>query len=123
MPLLLASCANVPKYKRSNGKFDEWRSYEGTNFGPHSGTLVAVDVQGNTVTIVRGKNQRVYPVTADTRVMHEGTDIPLSKLPLNQQIKFTVSDDGQRLLTIWYGKGVAPLRAAPPPKAERNTYL
>lgn len=101
--LLVSACFSVPKYKRANGRFDEWELYETKHFYPSNGTVTAVDPAAGTVTILNGKNSRVFTVTAGTRIMHEGTDIPLAQLPLNQTIKYTLSQDGSRLLTIWYG--------------------
>jgi hypothetical protein len=101
--LLLSGCQNVPKYKRSSGRFDEWVSYQGKNFTPIVGTLSGVDLSAQTITVTRGTKVALFPVTPETRIMHEGTDITLAQLPLNQTIKFTLSADGQRLLTIWYG--------------------
>jgi hypothetical protein len=101
--LLVTACQNVPKYKKSNGKFDEWSGYEGKHFHPSTGVVSAIDTTANTITISTGKDSKVYPVTAQTRIIHEGADIPLAQLPLNQQVKFTLSDDGVQLLTVWYG--------------------
>jgi hypothetical protein len=101
--LLVSACQNVPKYKRSNGKFNEWSSYEGKNFSPSRGTVAAVDTAANSVTIIDGKNTKVFTVTPATRIMHEGADITLAQLPLHQEIKFTMADDRKQLLTIWYG--------------------
>jgi hypothetical protein len=101
--LLLPACQNVPKYKRSSGKFAEWSSYEGRSFSPSNGKVTAVDPVAQTITIANGDNTKVYPVTSETRIMHEGDDITLSQLPLNQDIKFTMSEDRKRLLTVWYG--------------------
>jgi hypothetical protein len=101
--LLLSACQNVPKYKRSNGKFDEWGSYEGKNFQPSNGTVVAIDPTANTITIKKGEVSKDYPVTAETRLMHEGTDITLAEFPINTQVKFSLSEDGSHLDTVWYG--------------------
>jgi hypothetical protein len=101
--VLLPACQNVPKYKRSSGKFAEWSSYEGRSFSPSNGTVTAVDTTAQTITITQDENSRVFPVTSETRIMHEGDDITLAQLPLNQEIKFTLSYDRKRLLTVWYG--------------------
>jgi Cu/Ag efflux protein CusF len=101
---LVSACADVPKYKKSSGKFDEWQSYEGANFKPMTGSVAAVDPVANTVTINHEKKSVVFPVTSITRIMHEGSDIPLAQLPLNQTVRYTVSEDGTQLLTIWYGQ-------------------
>jgi hypothetical protein len=119
--LLMTGCQNVPKYKTASGKFDEWKGYEGRNFAPSSGTVTAVDATANTVTISRGKDSKVYPVTAQTRIMHEGDDIPLAKLPLNTAVKYTISQDGQRLLTLWYGHAINRTRA-PQQHQDKNTF-
>jgi hypothetical protein len=111
--LLLPACQNVPKYKKSNGRFDEWQSVEGKHFAPSTGTVAAVDLQANTVTITKSADTRVVTVTPHTRIIHEATDIPLAQLPLNQDIRYTMSTDGQQLLTIWYGHLLyAPQRPA-----------
>jgi hypothetical protein len=122
---VFSACQNVPKYKKSNGKFDEWGSYEGKNFKPSSGTITATDLKANTVTITRGTNSRVFPVTPQTRIMHEGTDITLAQLPLNEAVKYTLAGDGTQLLTIWYGHGVAQLHGGPQHKSQssQNTYF
>lgn len=102
--LLLPACQNVPKYKRSSGKFDEWKSFEGRNFSPSNGTVGATDPTAGTITITQQDGTNiVYPVTSETRIMHDGTDITLAQLPLKQAIKFTLTDDHKRLLTVWYG--------------------
>lgn len=101
--LLLSSCQNVPKYKHSSGKFDEWKSYQGNNFEPVSGAVAAIDTQANTITIIRDKKKTVFPVTSETRIMHQTALIPLSQLPVNTAVRYTVSDDGAKLLTVWYG--------------------
>jgi hypothetical protein len=105
--LVCAACQNIPKYKKSSGKFNEWASFEGKHFEPSSGTVTAVDPVLNTVTIRRTKETRVFPVSPTTRIMHETADITLAELPLNKPVKFTLSSDGQRLLTIWYGHELA----------------
>jgi hypothetical protein len=97
----------VPKYKKSSGKFDEWKGYEGRNFEPASGIVTAVDAAANTITVfAHGKNV-VINVLPTTRIMHEGTDITLAQLPLNSTIKYTFSDDGTQLRTVWYGHSQA----------------
>jgi hypothetical protein len=101
--LLVSACQNVPKYKRSSGKFDEWGTYQGKSFSPFTGTVAAVDPAAQTITITRGETTTSYAVTSETRIMHEGTDITIAQLPLNQAIKYTVAADGKRLLTVWYG--------------------
>lgn len=101
--LLLPGCQNVPKYKRSSGKFPEWETYEGKHFSPSNGTVTAVDTTASTVTITQGTATRVLTVTPETRIIHEAADVPLSQLPLNQQVKISLSEDGKRLISIWYG--------------------
>ena len=101
--LLVSACQNVPKYKKSNGRWDEWGSYQGKEFSPAKGTLTAVDPAAQTITILQGDTSKVFAVTSETQIMHEGTDITLAQLPLNQLIKFTVAPDHQHLLTVWYG--------------------
>ncbi len=102
--LVVTACQDVPKYKNHAGKFNEWATYEGKEFHPSNGTVGAVDPAGQTLTIMRNQTPTVFAVTPATRIMHEGTDITLAELPLGQAIKFTVSRDGKRLLTVWYGK-------------------
>jgi hypothetical protein len=101
--LLVSACQNVPKYKKSNGKFDEWSSYQGKHFEPSHGVVSAINPAAGTVTITNGKDVKVFPVTANTRIIDEGTDIPLAQLPLNEAVKYTVTEDGAHLLTVWYG--------------------
>jgi len=101
--LLLAGCQNVPKYKKSSGKFNEWASYEHRKYTPADGIVTAVDTAARSITITQGGKSSVFAVTAATRIMHEGTDIPLGQLPLNQAVKFTLADDRAQLLTVWYG--------------------
>jgi hypothetical protein len=101
--LLLSACQNVPKYKRSSGNFDEWATYQGKGFNPFNGTVLAVDTTANSITIKRENDTRVYAVTPATRIMHEGTDITLAQLPLNQAIRYTLTGDGKGLFTVWYG--------------------
>jgi hypothetical protein len=101
--LLLPACQNVPKYKRSGGKFDEWGTYQGKGFSPSNGAVLAVDTAANTITIKREDTPIVCSVTPRTRIMHEGTDITLDELPINHAIKFTLAADGRSLLTVWYG--------------------
>jgi hypothetical protein len=101
---LLCACQNVPKYKKSSGKFNEWSGYEGQNFSPSEGIVVAVNPPANTVTVlVRGKNV-VLNVLPTTRVLHEGVDITVAQLPLNQAVKIRFSKDGKELRSIWYGE-------------------
>jgi hypothetical protein len=101
--VLLSACQNVPRYKRASGKFDEWSTYQGKNFSPSSGTVLAVDTAANTITIKREETSIVCDVTPKTRITHEAADITLAQLPLNQAIKFTLAGDGKTLLTVWYG--------------------
>ncbi len=101
--LIVSGCQNVPKYKRSSGRFDEWGSYQGKSFSPLLGTVTAVDTAGQTITISRAAITTVFTVTPTTRMMHEGTDITLAEVPVNQAVKYTVASDGKRLLTVWYG--------------------
>ena len=107
--------------RRRSGKFNEWQSYEGKHFAPESGTVTAVDPATSKVTIARGNAVKVLTVTPDTRIMHEATDIPLAQLPLKTSIKYTLSDDGKQLLTIWYGHRLTPHRAAP--QKDRYSYF
>ena len=102
--LLVCACENTAKFKRSNGKFPEWETYESKHFFPSNGTVTVIDTTANSVTIVHGKDSNVYPVTSATRIIHEGTDIPLAQLPVNQPVKYTLSEDGHRLISIWYGQ-------------------
>jgi hypothetical protein len=101
--LLICACQDVPKYKRSAGHFPEWSEYEGKNFRPISCTVAGVDPVGNSITVIAGKRKRTFAVTSDTRIMHNGDDVPLASVPINQGIKISVSPDGQTLLSIWYG--------------------
>ena len=101
--LLISACANVPKYKYSNGRFPEWSTYEGKHFYPANGSVTAIDPSANTVTIGEGNEAKVFTITPATRIVHEGTDIPLTELPLNQKVKYIVSDDGRHLTSIWFG--------------------
>ena len=102
--LLLCACQSVPKYKKSNGKFDEWKDYEGRNFQPTSAVVVSVDAAANTVTVAEHGKNVVLNVLPTTRIMHEGTDIALVQLPVHTEIKITFSEDGTQLRTIWYGE-------------------
>jgi hypothetical protein len=109
--LLCAGCQNVPKYKRSSGKFDEWGMYQGNGFKPAEGTVTAVDVAAQTITIRAGKNAKVFTVTPDTRLVHDGDDITLAQFPLNTTVEFTVLNGGKELHSVWYGEheeNVAP---------------
>ncbi len=101
--LFAAACTNIPKYHPANGEFNDWQTYETKHFSPASGTVTAIDTTANTITIKKGKDLKVYPVLPDTRIIHESTDIPLAQVPLNQPIKFTLSQDGTRLLIVWWG--------------------
>lgn len=105
--LLLPACENVPKYKKSSGKFDEWGSYEGKHFNPSSGNVTATDLKANTITVASGKDIKVLTVSADTRIIHEGTDITLAELPLKTEVKYRMSDDGTQLLSVWFGHRLA----------------
>jgi len=100
--LLLPACQNVPKYKKSSGKFDEWGGYQGKTFSPTDGTDTAIDLTAQTITIGKGAGSHTYPVTSDTRILHDGEDITLAQLPVNQQIKYTLSEDHTHLITVWY---------------------
>jgi hypothetical protein len=101
---LLCGCQNVPKYKRSNGKFAEWSEYEGKSFSPSRGTVTAVDLKANAITIGSGKDSRVWPVTSTTRIINEGTDVPLSQLQVNQDVRYVTTPDRKELISVWYGK-------------------
>jgi hypothetical protein len=105
--LLLCACQNVPKYKKSSGKFDEWKAYQGDNFEPSSASVTAVDVAANTVTVSEHGKRVVLNVLPTTKIMHEGDDITLAQLPVKTEIKFTFSEDGKQLRTIWYGHSEA----------------
>ena len=109
--VLVTACQNVPKYKKSSGKFAEWSSYEGKHFSPANGTVTAIDTKANTVTIGQGENAKVFPVTPKTRIFHEGADIQLAQLPVNQGVKYTLSEDGKQLLILWYGQRLFTYRA------------
>jgi len=102
--LLLCGCQNVPKYKKDSGKFPEWAGYEGKNFYPSNGTVAAIDTTANTVTIIHGGGSKVYAVAPNTRIIHEGTDVPLAQLPVNQTIKYGLSPDGKQFRSIWFGQ-------------------
>jgi hypothetical protein len=110
--LLLCACQNVPKYKHSSGRFDEWSDYEGRNFQPASATVLAVDPAANTVTVIQHEKNVVLNVLPTTRIMHDGTDITLAQLPLNKPIKYTMSEDGTQLRTIWYGENSESIHRA-----------
>jgi hypothetical protein len=102
--LLLPACQSTSKYKKmSSGKFDEWSGYEGKNFKPSHGIDTAIDLNAQTITIAQDDVSKVYPVTSSTRIMHDGDDITLAELPLNQQIRFTLEEDHQHLASVWYG--------------------
>lgn len=101
--LLLPACQNVPKYKRANGRFDEWGGYEGKNFKPSHGVDTAIDLSTQTITVVQGTATKQYVVTPDTKLFFNGDQITLVQLPLNEAIKFTTADDRKTLVTVWYG--------------------
>ena len=101
--LLLPACQNVPKYKKSSGRFDEWKSYEGKGFRPASGIDTAIDTAAQTITITKDNKPQVYNVTPDTEIMHNGDNITLAELPLNQTVKYTLEADHRTLATVWYG--------------------
>jgi hypothetical protein len=101
--LLLPACQNVPKYKRANGRFNEWGDYEGKDFSPSRGVDTAVNLATQTITIIEGERTSEFIVTADTRLYHNGDEIALAALPLNQNVKFTCTGDRKHLLTVWYG--------------------
>jgi hypothetical protein len=102
--LLLCACQNVPKYKHGNGNFNEWATYESGNFKPAHGNVIAVDAAAHSITIGKGKETRVFAVTPSTRIIHETTDITLAQLPVGEAVRFTVSEDGTRLMSVWYGQ-------------------
>jgi hypothetical protein len=120
--LLLCGCQNVPKYKKSSGKFNEWKGYEGENFSPESGSVVSVDASANTVTVAAHGKTLVLTVLPSTRVMHEGTDVPISQLPVGKEIKFTYSEDGKELRTIWYGEHSNGIRHNVQAKSKNSLY-
>ena len=103
MLLVVSACMDRPKYKHSNGRFPEWEGYESKHFYPSNGIVTAVDTTANTVTVGLGDKAKVLTVTHTTRILHEGTDIPLAQLPLNQNVKYVMSEDGKDLLSIWFG--------------------
>jgi hypothetical protein len=103
LALLTTACQNAPRFKKGQGKFNQWGSYEGKGFEPSPGTVTAIDTAANTVTISNGKEVRTFPVTANTRIIHEDQDIPLAQLPVNQAVKFRVADSGRQLVSVWYG--------------------
>ena len=123
--LLLSACTDVPKYKRSSGRFDEWGGYEGKHFKPSSGVVLAIDPKAGTVTISHGKEGKTYPVTAETRIIHEDQDIPLAQLPLQTEVKYTTFQDGSTLRTIWFGHRLGQFLRRPPQKkkGQENSYL
>jgi hypothetical protein len=104
--LILAGCTDAPKYKKSSGNFNEWRTYEGTKFEPETAVLSGVDLKANTVTFSKGASAKTFTVTPSTRILHEKVDITLAQIPLNTKVKYSVSQDGSRLLSIWYGRAV-----------------
>jgi hypothetical protein len=65
--------------------------------------LIAVDPAANTVTIKKGENSKVYSIGPDTRILHEGAEIPLAQFPVNTPVKFSMASDGAHLATLWYG--------------------
>ena len=101
---LLCACQNVPKYKKSSGKFNEWAGYQGSGFEPSSGIVSAVNATANTVTVSGHEKSVTLTVLPTTRIMHEGSDITLAQLPIHTEIKYTFSEDGKQLRTIWYGE-------------------
>ena len=101
--LLLPACQNVPKYKKIKGHFDEWHAYQGKDFKPAVGIDSAVNLTTQTITIVQEGGPRDFIVTPDTKLFHDGDDITLADLPVNQTIKFTFAADHIHLLTVWYG--------------------
>ena len=121
--LLAVACTNVPKYKKTSGKYDEWKSYEGSHFQPSSGTVTAVDLKANTITLGAGKDPKVLTVTPTTRVMHDATDVPLAQVPLNTEIKYTMTSDGTRLLTVWFGHRLNANVHHAPAKKDQNTFF
>lgn len=117
-----AGCSAPPpaKHKTSTGKFNPWGSYEGKNFSPLNATVTAVDVPSGTITILE-KEKKTLHVTPQTRVMHNGTDITLAQLPVNSRIKYTLSADGQQLLTVWYGHTLSTSLHRPSASKQKNT--
>jgi len=100
---IVSACADGPRYKPSSGHWDEWGSYETKHFSPSNGVVTAIDVAANTITIRKGKETVTYPVTDKTRILNEGNDVTLAQIPIHQQVKFTLTEDGQRLLGVWFG--------------------
>jgi hypothetical protein len=102
--LLLSACFyDAPKYKPGNGEFPEWETYESKHFSPANATITAVDLKANTITFATGKYTKTFPVLPSTRIIHEGTDIPLSQLPVNQPVKIVFSQDGSSIISVWFG--------------------
>jgi hypothetical protein len=120
--LLLCACQNVPKYKKSSGKFNEWAGYQGNRFGPSIGTVTAVDAAANTITVSEhGKNMPLI-VLPTTRIMHNQTDIALAQVPLHAEIKFRLSEDGKQLRSIWYGEHSDAVHRNAQPKDKNSVY-
>jgi hypothetical protein len=101
--ILVSGCQVSPKHHMASGKFAEWKTVEGKHFSPMNGIVTAIDPTASTVTIDHGKESKVYPVSPTTRIIHEGTDIPLAQLPVPQTVKYSLSVDGKKLLSVWYG--------------------
>lgn len=120
---LLCACQNVPQYKHSGGKYDEWKSYDQKTYQPSNGTIVAVDSAAGAVTILRGKNKKVFTVTPATRIMHQGQAITLAQLPLNQVVKYTLAPGSTELRTIWYGHLLNANQQHPGAHQEQNTFF
>lgn len=117
--LFFSSCENLPKYKRGSGKVNEWKSYEGKYFKPLNGTVAATDLQANTVTISHGGDSTIFAISPQTRIMHDGADITLAQLPLNEEVKYTLSAEGTKLLTVWYGHTLGQQRLVNPEKQKK----
>jgi hypothetical protein len=121
--LLISACGDVPKYKHSNGRFPEWAGYEGKHFYPANGTVTAIDATAHTVTIGSGDKASVFAasvfaITPSTHIVHEGADVTLAELPLNQKVKYIRSKDGKALVSIWFGTRLFQIR--PPAGASRQ---
>jgi hypothetical protein len=120
--LLLCGCQNVPKYKKSSGRFNEWQGYQGQNFEPETGSIVSVDAAANTVTVAEHGKNVVLNVLPATRLMHEGADVTISQLPVGKEIRFTFSGDGKELRTIWYGEHLEGARHNVQTKSKGSLY-
>ena len=100
----VTGCQNVPKYKHAGGNYDAWKGYQDNHFKPKGRHRhAAIDLKAGTITVSKGREQKVLTVNPNTRIMHEDKDITLAQLPVNTAVKYSMSDDGTRLTTVWYG--------------------